>query len=29
MVEALSGLKPGEDIVTSGSVFIDRAVSGD
>jgi cobalt-zinc-cadmium efflux system membrane fusion protein len=29
MVEALDGLKPGETIVTSGSVFIDRAVNGD
>ncbi len=29
MIEALNGLKPGDKIVTSGSVFIDRAVSGD
>jgi cobalt-zinc-cadmium efflux system membrane fusion protein len=29
MIEALDGLKPGEQIVTSGSVFIDRAISGD
>jgi cobalt-zinc-cadmium efflux system membrane fusion protein len=29
MIEALAGLKPGEQIVTSGSVFIDRAISGD
>jgi membrane fusion protein, heavy metal efflux system len=29
MVEALNGLKPGDKIVTSGAVFIDRAVSGD
>jgi cobalt-zinc-cadmium efflux system membrane fusion protein len=29
VVEALEGLKPGDKIVTSGSVFIDRAVSGD
>ncbi len=28
MVEALSGLKAGESVVTSGSVFIDRTVSG-
>jgi cobalt-zinc-cadmium efflux system membrane fusion protein len=29
VVEALEGLKPGDKIVTSGAVFIDRAVSGD
>jgi cobalt-zinc-cadmium efflux system membrane fusion protein len=29
MVEALEGLKPGDEIVTSGAVFIDRAVIGD
>ncbi len=29
LVEALSGLKPGDKIVTSGAVFIDRAVNGD
>jgi cobalt-zinc-cadmium efflux system membrane fusion protein len=29
MIEALDGVKPGEKIVTSGSVFIDRAISGD
>jgi cobalt-zinc-cadmium efflux system membrane fusion protein len=29
MVEVLQGLKPGEKIVTSGAVFIDRAISGD
>lgn len=29
MVEVLSGLSPGEKIVTSGSIFIDRAASGD
>jgi membrane fusion protein, heavy metal efflux system len=29
LVEVLEGLKPGDKIVTSGAVFIDRAVSGD
>lgn len=29
MVEVISGLKPGEDIVTAGALFIDRAVTGD
>jgi cobalt-zinc-cadmium efflux system membrane fusion protein len=29
LVEALEGLKPGDKIVTSGAVFIDRAVNGD
>jgi cobalt-zinc-cadmium efflux system membrane fusion protein len=29
MVEVLDGLKPGDLIVTSGAVFIDRAVTGD
>jgi cobalt-zinc-cadmium efflux system membrane fusion protein len=29
MVEVLDGLQPGELIVTSGAVFIDRAVTGD
>jgi membrane fusion protein, heavy metal efflux system len=29
LVEALDGLKPGDKIVTSGAVFIDRAVVGD
>jgi cobalt-zinc-cadmium efflux system membrane fusion protein len=29
MVEVVDGLKAGELIVTSGSVFIDRAVTGD
>jgi cobalt-zinc-cadmium efflux system membrane fusion protein len=29
MVEVLDGLKPGELVVTSGAVFIDRAVTGD
>ncbi len=29
MVEVLDGLKPGEQVVTSGAVFIDRAVTGD
>jgi len=29
MIEVLSGLKPGETVVTSGSLFIDRAVQGD
>ncbi|MEA2741574.1 MAG: rane fusion protein heavy metal efflux system [Acetobacteraceae bacterium] len=28
LVEALQGLKPGDQIVTSGAVFIDRAVTG-
>ncbi len=28
MVEALSGLRPGDRVVTSGSVFIDRAAQG-
>ena len=28
MVEVLGGLKPGESVVTSGSVFIDRAIAG-
>jgi cobalt-zinc-cadmium efflux system membrane fusion protein len=29
MVEVRDGLKPGEQIVTSGAVFIDRAAAGD
>ena len=29
MIEALSGLKPGDSVVTNGAVFIDRAVAGD
>lgn len=29
MVQALAGLQPGEAVVTSGSVFIDRAAKGD
>jgi cobalt-zinc-cadmium efflux system membrane fusion protein len=29
MVQVLDGLKTGESIVTSGAVFIDRAVTGD
>jgi cobalt-zinc-cadmium efflux system membrane fusion protein len=29
MIEAVSGLKPGEQVVTSGALFIDRAVQGD
>ena len=29
MIEAVSGLKPGETVVTSGALFIDRAVQGD
>jgi multidrug efflux pump subunit AcrA (membrane-fusion protein) len=29
MVEVLDGLQPGEQIVTSGAVFIDRAATGD
>jgi cobalt-zinc-cadmium efflux system membrane fusion protein len=29
MVEALSGLQPGDHVVTQGSVFIDRASEGD
>jgi cobalt-zinc-cadmium efflux system membrane fusion protein len=29
VVEVLSGLKPGEQVVTSGSLFIDRASQGD
>jgi cobalt-zinc-cadmium efflux system membrane fusion protein len=29
VVEVLEGLKPGDKIVTSGAVFIDRAVNGD
>jgi len=29
MVEVRDGLKPGEQIVTSGAVFIDRAATGD
>jgi cobalt-zinc-cadmium efflux system membrane fusion protein len=29
IVEVLEGLKPGDKIVTSGAVFIDRAVNGD
>lgn len=29
MVQALAGLRPGESVVTSGSVFIDRAAKGD
>jgi cobalt-zinc-cadmium efflux system membrane fusion protein len=29
LVEALEGLHPGDKIVTSGAVFIDRAVNGD
>jgi cobalt-zinc-cadmium efflux system membrane fusion protein len=28
-VQVLDGLKPGDDVVTSGAVFIDRAVAGD
>jgi cobalt-zinc-cadmium efflux system membrane fusion protein len=28
-VEVLAGLRPGEMVVTSGSLFIDRAVKGD
>jgi cobalt-zinc-cadmium efflux system membrane fusion protein len=28
MVEVLQGLQPGESVVTSGSVFIDRAAKG-
>ena len=29
MVEVLAGLEPGETVVTSGSLFIDRAAQGD
>jgi cobalt-zinc-cadmium efflux system membrane fusion protein len=29
MIEVLSGLHEGEQIVTAGAVFIDRAASGD
>jgi multidrug efflux pump subunit AcrA (membrane-fusion protein) len=29
VVQVLDGLKPGEKIVTSGAVFIDRAAAGD
>ncbi len=29
MVEVVDGLKPGDQIVTSGAVFIDRAATGD
>lgn len=29
MAQVLDGLKPGEQVVTSGSLFIDRAVTGD
>jgi membrane fusion protein, heavy metal efflux system len=29
LVEALEGVKPGDSVVTSGAVFIDRAVNGD
>lgn len=29
MVEVLAGLKPGETVVTSGALFIDRAAKGD
>jgi len=28
-VQVLDGLKPGDKVVTSGAVFIDRAVAGD
>jgi cobalt-zinc-cadmium efflux system membrane fusion protein len=28
MVEVLHGLQPGESIVTSGAVFIDRTLAG-
>jgi multidrug efflux pump subunit AcrA (membrane-fusion protein) len=28
-VEVLAGLAPGEKVVTSGSLFIDRAAKGD
>jgi hypothetical protein len=28
MVQVLDGLKPGEDVVTKGSLFIDRAALG-
>jgi cobalt-zinc-cadmium efflux system membrane fusion protein len=28
MIEAVAGLRAGEDVVTSGAVFIDRAISG-
>ena len=28
MIEAVSGLKAGEKVVTSGALFIDRAVEG-
>ena len=29
LVEALEGIRPGDKVVTSGAVFIDRAVNGD
>jgi len=29
MAQVLGGLKPGDQVVTSGSLFIDRAVTGD
>jgi cobalt-zinc-cadmium efflux system membrane fusion protein len=29
MVEVLAGLQPGESVVTSGSLFIDRAAKSD
>jgi hypothetical protein len=29
LVEALRVVKPGDSVVTSGAVFIDRAVNGD
>jgi len=29
MAQVLDGLKPGENVVTAGSLFLDRAVTGD
>jgi preprotein translocase subunit YajC len=29
MVQVLRGLQPGDKVVTSGAVFIDRAAAGD
>ena len=29
MAQVLDGLRPGEQVVTAGSLFIDRAVTGD
>jgi multidrug efflux pump subunit AcrA (membrane-fusion protein) len=29
MAQVLDGLKPGEQVATAGSLFLDRAVTGD